>query len=104
MKTLLKPLQCTLSELIAVYDDADAARVRDHNWLPKKTMEAVWYVLGENTNKSPYYAEFNSRVKNWNWKKKQSNSYIKNECMLLARLKWGYHSDPEWINETILKS
>ncbi len=101
--TLLKPEQYTLSELLAIFDDADAARVRDHRWLPEETMKAVWYVLAGNENKSPYYAEFDSRVRNWSWNENQSNSYVKNECMLLARLKWGYHSNPEWIEETVVK-
>ena len=102
---LLKPEECALSELIAMFDDADSARVRDHHWLAEKTMEAVWDVLrGLENKRSPYYAEYDKRLENWGWTEDQSNSYVKNECMLLARLKWGYHKDPEWVEKTMVKS
>jgi len=100
---LLKPEECTLSEIIALFDDADAARVRDHHWLPKEAMNAIWYVLAGKEDKSPYYAEFDSRVEKLGWKEPQSNSYVKNECMLTSRWKWLYNDIPAWQENTMVK-
>jgi hypothetical protein len=105
---LLKPEECTLSEIITIFDDADAAWVRDHHWLAKETMEAIKYVLVGKEGKyslktSPYYAEFDSRVGRLGWKEPQSNSYIKNECMLTSRWKWLYDDTPAWQESTMVK-
>lgn len=99
---LPKPEECTLSEMIAIYDDADAARVRDHHWLPNETMEAVWYALS-GKNGGPYYSEFDSRTKSLDWKKSQVSSYVKNDCMLTARWKWHYNDDMAWQANTMFK-
>ncbi len=105
---LLKPEECTLSEIITIFDDADAAWVRDHHWLADETMKAIKYVLAGKEGKyslrtSPYYAEFDSRVGKLGWKEPQSNSYIKNECMLTSRWKWHYDDNPAWQENTMVK-
>jgi hypothetical protein len=100
---LLKPEECTLSELIAILDDANAAWVRDHEWLREETLEAVYYVLRGEKGKSPYHNELLSRTKKWKWAEHQLGSYIRNECMLLERWKWGYHDNPAWQEDTMIK-
>jgi hypothetical protein len=100
---LLKPEECTLSEIITIFDDADAARVRDHHWLADETMKAIKYVLIGKEGRSPYYAEFDSRVGKLGWKDPQHNSYVKNECMLTSRWKWHYDDAPAWQENTMVK-
>jgi hypothetical protein len=101
---LLKPEDCTLSEIVAIVDDANAAWWKDHHWLEGDTMKAVGYALfGANKRKSPYHNEFLSRVNNWDWKEPQFGSYIKNDCMLLERWKWNYHDNPAWQENTMVK-
>jgi len=96
-----KPEELTLSELIIITDDANAAFSRDHHILP----DEAWAALCIAACSAPYtearYAKaFNERVERLGWSKEQGSAYIRNECMLTERLKWGDHNNPAWIEET----
>lgn len=105
---LPSPQELTLSELILIVDDANAAWVRDHEWLCEETFAAVSYVIGNKKEGSPYHNEFLSRLKTLDFTEDQAGppnqvgSFIRNECMILERLKWGHHSNPAWQKSTMI--
>ncbi len=95
------PQQCLTSELFAIFDDAHAAWVRDRRWLQKKTVDAIEQICGSR-KASPYFEEYNQRVKEWNWTSLQRHSYNKNEILILGRVKWGHHNTLAWQPETMV--
>jgi len=98
---LPKPGQFTLSELIAITDDANAAFWRDHHFLSEETWGALCIAAccAQYTEARYAYA-FKERVKSLGWSKEQDGSYTKNECLLLERLKWDRHENPAWTHES----
>lgn len=100
-----KPEQLTLSELIMIIDDANAALWRDHGWLQDKTFKIIPHVLGiddeGNCKHSPYYDEFEKRTGGYGLTKDQKASFVGNESLVLKRLKWGYGNEPAWLPETM---
>lgn len=95
------PEQCLSSELFAIFDDAHAASVRDHHWLPERTMNAVKEVLGGN-KESPYFVEYDRRVEEWGWTALQISSFNKNEMLILWRVKWRNYGTKTWRKETMV--
>lgn len=101
-KDLPKFGQMTLSELVIVTDDASSAFVRDHHVLSPETWSAVCKaaVQSYSFGGAQYALAFKDRVKKLGWSEEQEGAYIKNECLLTERLKWGYHEKPAWTSET----
>jgi len=91
----------TLSELLAVSDDANAAIWKDHEWLPEEAWKAV-IIAACCTDycERRYHKAFSERTTAMGWSKAQQNAYTKNECILLAKLKWGYRDNPSWTEAT----
>lgn len=105
LETMPEPDEIPLSELILITDDANAALWRDHEWLPEDAMKAV-YVAACSTpytadNGAKYIKEYNKRTEEMEWVKGQSSAYLRNECLLTERFKWGMHQNPAWIKKTI---
>jgi len=91
----------TLSELVLISDDANSAFWRDCDALPNQ----AWAALCIAACCAPYtegkYANhFNERTQKFGWSKAQNYAYVRNECLLTERLKWGMHEKPAWIPET----
>lgn len=101
-KDLPKFGQMTLSELILITDDASSAYIRDHHALSSETWSAVCKaaVQSHSFGGAQYAFAFKDRVKKLGWTEEQDGAYIKNECLLTERLKWGYHEKSSWNPET----
>lgn len=97
---LPKPMHCSTSELIAIVDDARAARARDHEWLPDPALEAMDVIL---TPGGQYEQEFQRRIDLIGLQKWQYYSFAKSEQWLLTRAKWGYDQRPSWTAETLVR-
>lgn len=91
----------TLSELILIEDDANSAFWRDHEWLPEKALKAVCIASScAEYCQAMYAIEFEERTKKLGLSIPQANAYVRNECLLTERLKWGMHKNPAWSKET----
>ncbi|MEK6926739.1 MAG: hypothetical protein AABW50_05685 [Nanoarchaeota archaeon] len=91
----------TLSELIMITDDANAAFSRDHHVLPEPAWSALCIAACcADYTEARFAHEFNRRTEKFGWSNKQSRAYTKNECLLTERLKWGNHNEPAWTPET----
>ncbi len=88
----------TLSELILITDDASSAFARDHEALSGETWAAVCKAA---VQAGAHYAfGLRERVEKLNWNPAQEGAFVKNECMLTERLKWGYDAKPAWTAQT----
>ncbi|MBI2129256.1 hypothetical protein HYU07_03365 [Candidatus Woesearchaeota archaeon] len=91
----------TLSELILITDDANSAFWRDREVLPKEARQAVCIAAScAQYTEARYAKAVNERTEKMEWSKAQNGAYVNNECLLLGRLKWGYHEKPAWTKET----
>jgi len=97
-KDLPKEGQLTLTELIVITDEANALYWQAHEMLTDDEFKAVW-IAGTN-GKARYANAFTERAKKLGWTDQQAGAYIKNECLLTGRLRWGMHKDPAWTPET----
>jgi hypothetical protein len=94
--------ELTLSELILITDDANSAFSRDHHYLPNPAWNAVCITACcVGYTEARYVNEAHKRAKTIGWTEKQISAFTKNECMLTARLKWGYDDKPAWTEETV---
>ena len=84
-----------------ITDDANAAFWRDHEWRPEKAWQALCIAACcAQYTEARYAKAFNERTQEMGWSKPQGNAYIKNECLLTERLKWGNSQDSAWTKET----
>ena len=99
---LPKQGQLALSELVLITDDASSAYARDHHALSADTWHAVCSaaVQAASWGGAQYGFALRNRVKAMGWSPQQEGAFTRNECMLTERLKWGYHKNPAWTEET----
>ena len=100
IESLPKPTDCLSSEIISMVDDANAAWVRDHEWLSEQVWAAVCYI--RDNNGGSYHNELIKRFKKLKLKEWQIRTFVKNECMIISRLKWACHSSLAWKENTIV--
>ena len=100
-KGLPKIEELTLSELLLLTDDANSALVRDHEWLPDEAMESVFIAACEGPSEGRYAKEYNKRTAEMSWSKAQNCAYVRNECLLIERIKWRWHNEQAWTKETV---
>lgn len=94
-----KAEELTLSELIMITDDASSAFVRDRHRISGAAWDAVCMAAPRAGNPQ-YLIAFNARTEGLGWSKAQRGAFTKNECILIARLKWSYDDNPAWTVET----
>lgn len=100
-ESLPKVGEMTLSELILITDDANSAFFRDHHVLPEKAWAALCIAATcAQYTEARYAWALNGRTEKLGWSKAQGGAYVKNECLLTKRLKWGNHENPAWTQET----
>lgn len=91
----IKMENCTFSELIYLTDDANSAYIRDHHWLPAKAWALVCeHALNSGTCKAAY--ENRNRMKGIGLTEEQEGIFVKNECKIAQRLRWGYTEELAW--------
>ena len=107
IEDMLRPEQLTLSELIMIIDDANAAiTYQHHDHLQEKTYAIIGHVLGPrievhgfmkyDLSRSPFHSEFVRRANEYGMSASYGK-FMRNECMLLERLKWRYNENPAWV-------
>ncbi|MBR9703902.1 hypothetical protein GOV12_00695, partial [Candidatus Pacearchaeota archaeon] len=98
---LPKPDDLTLSELILITDDANAAIVRDLRRFNGKSWEALEIASSDqHGSKGNYINAFMNRVQDIRWSNPQSTAFCLNEYGLLSRYKWGHHENDLWTKES----
>lgn len=91
----IKTDYCTFSELVYLTDDANSAYVRDHGWLPEGAFALVCrHALRCGTYEAAY--TLRNRMKEMGLTEEQEGIFVKNECQIAKRLRWGYSNDPAW--------
>lgn len=91
----IKLENCTFSELVYLTDDANAAYVRDHYWLPEKTWDLVCqHALSFGISKAAW--ETRNRMKSIELKIENENIFVRNECKITKRLRWYYSEELAW--------
>ena len=90
----IKLENCTFSELVYLTDDANAAVVRDHEWLPQE----AWYLVCEHALCGNAKAEYErqNRMEEIGITKEQGNIFVKNECKIALRLRWRRSNELAW--------
>ena len=88
----------TLSELILITDEANYAYSGEHEVLSEQTWGAV--CTAALAGGAQYAFGLRERLQRLGLSQKQEEEFGRNECMLTARLKWGYHKRPAWTDET----
>lgn len=90
----IKLENCTLSELVYLTDDANAAAVRDHEWLPKE----AWALVCEYALRGKAKAEYErqERMEKMGITKEQGNIFVRNECKIAQRIRWKMTNDLAW--------
>lgn len=100
-ENLPQPSLLTLSELVLITDDANAAMWRDHEVMPEEAMGAACIAANcfEYTE-GRYFNELKQRATNFGFLNEQLTAFVRNECILTSRLKWGYDDKSSWTKET----
>jgi hypothetical protein len=94
---------CMTSELVAIVDDANSAFTRDHHWLSDTAFAAVGMACGR-FSKSQYLEEFQRRFDEMGLSQEQRGLFIRNECLISEREKWGYNpSQRSWDSASFSK-
>lgn len=115
IETLPNPSSCLTSELIMVVDDANATLFRDHHWLSDEVAAAVYFARGEFRfdkektgwvldKKGPYIEESERRFDLIGLEEWQRRSFVRNECLITGRAKWGYRPEQKsWTPESMAR-
>lgn len=91
----IKLENCTFSELVYLTDDANSAYINEHHWLSSETWSLVCqHALAAGICKSAW--ENRSRMKSIGLTEEQENIFVKNECLIAKRLRWGYSQELAW--------
>ena len=91
----IKTDYCTFSELVYLTDDANSAYVRDHGWLPEGAFALVCkHAISCGICEAAY--TLRNRMKEIGLTETQEGIFVKNECQIVKRLRWGYSNAPAW--------
>ncbi len=104
IENLPQPSSLLTTELVMIADDANAAWIRDHEWLPDPAIKATGFILGTAKSRGPYWKEFDRRVDLMGLEPWQIQSIIKNTCLIVGKAKWGYAPPEEsWSEESLVR-
>jgi len=92
-ENLPKPETLTISELIALIDDAYMALERGYEDIAPDLLKIVQHITG---TCGPYDVELFTRLSNIGFIDEQIKTLVANECVILNRVKWGQDVPDPW--------
>ena len=105
IENLPDPTSCLTTELIMIYEDVNATRIREHEWLQESAIKAIGYAMGHGADSNgPYFEEFDRRVSLMGFEPWQGQTIIKNVCLIVGKAKWDYTPPEEsWTEESLVR-
>jgi hypothetical protein len=101
INNLPKVDSCTASELVSVIDAANAAWTYDHEWVSDDSIGAIGLAMSAN---GQFHKDLMKRFNLMGLVERQWRSFIKNECLITSRAKWGYKpSEKSWTPDSMVK-